>query len=424
MNRRSIMLALLVLGSCGSEPTRDESKGFPLYGRVPVASLNGTRAGLPIPKDGEVLTSTNPALLPRLKTSEQVKVYKRASAAVVLVMSHQIVESGVRAIGTGSGFIVSSDGLIVTNNHVIEKADIVVILLKDKASHPSKIDEAYQEKFGRVATIVARSREKDLALLKILEPPDDLTPVGPSPREDVTPALEVLAIGHPRDMVFRGDESPVSLWDVAPGMIRNVQEKKGYQMLVRHTAPINQGNSGGPLLNMDGNYVGVNTMKPMEPGFDGVYWSIGVSDVLEFLAKHDSVVKQDFGMPPGIQQCAASSWNTVNLGYLPAGKSASVQFTIRSAVVGAGLVLGYERAIAVLRRDKDGWVKADAAGLSTPEPVAIELRKPHTLEFRRTKEDLSILLDGKLVSRAAKGLPARGWAFVTAGNVNADISRE
>src|SRR6185503_8722596 len=109
---------------------------------------------------------------------------------------------------------------------------------------------------------------------------------------------------------------PVSFWDFAPGMVRNVQKKGGYSMLVRHTTPINKGNSGGPLLSLDGKVVGVNTMKPpRESEQDGVFWSIGVEDVVAFLKKHDAFLQKDFGMAlGGAVLDARERVETLNLG--------------------------------------------------------------------------------------------------------------
>ncbi len=137
----------------------------------------------------------------------------------------------------GSGFIIDKAGLIVTNNHVIEEATEIVVFLNDG----TRLD----------ARVVGADDKTDLAVLKV-DPPHDLSFVqfGDSDATDV--GDWVMAIGNPF-----GLGGSVTLGIVSA---RNRDIHAGpYDNFIQTDAAINQGNSGGPLFDMDGKVVGINT---------------------------------------------------------------------------------------------------------------------------------------------------------------------
>nr|WP_321443934.1 Do family serine endopeptidase [uncultured Cohaesibacter sp.] len=137
----------------------------------------------------------------------------------------------------GSGFLVDPSGLIVTNHHVISDADEITIKLADGSRHE--------------ATIVGRDTKTDLALLKI-EATEPLPTVQFAFDQDVRVGDWVMAIGNPF-----GLGSSVSVGIVSA---RNRDINTGpYDSFIQTDAAINRGNSGGPLFDMYGNVVGVNT---------------------------------------------------------------------------------------------------------------------------------------------------------------------
>ena len=138
----------------------------------------------------------------------------------------------------GSGFVIDPSGLIVTNNHVIENADEIIINLADG-------------KELTVTEVIGRDDKTDLALLRV-EPDTQLqaVPFGDSAKMEV--GDWVMAIGNPF-----GLGGSVSL-----GIVSAVQRDINtgpYDAFIQTDAAINRGNSGGPLFNMDGEVVGVNT---------------------------------------------------------------------------------------------------------------------------------------------------------------------
>lgn len=137
----------------------------------------------------------------------------------------------------GSGFVISADGYIITNNHVIERADTIEVTFSD----------------GRTlqATIVGRDRDTDIAVLKVSSPtPLPFVDLGDSDSAEV--GDWVIAIGNP--LGFGGS--------VSAGIIsatgRDLRTGRS-DNFIQTDAAINQGNSGGPLFNLAGQVVGVNT---------------------------------------------------------------------------------------------------------------------------------------------------------------------
>ena len=141
-------------------------------------------------------------------------------------------------VAAGSGFIVSEDGLIVTNNHVIDGATEVTVKLND--GHELE------------ATLVGRDPDTDLALLKV-ETDRDLQPVTFADASKVRVGDPVVAIGSPFGLGGTVTAGIVSADNRSIGAGR-------YDDFLQIDAPINRGNSGGPTFNLAGEVVGVNTM--------------------------------------------------------------------------------------------------------------------------------------------------------------------
>jgi serine protease Do len=160
--------------------------------------------------------------------------------------------------GSGSGFIVSADGYVVTNNHVVENAVRVDVELADR------------RRFDDVQ-VIGRDPQTDVALLKI--DADDLSPA-PLGLSDSTRVGEwVLAIGSPGfSGVGRGNlpttvtAGIVSAKGRSIGILGN-RSQLAIEDFIQTDAAINPGNSGGPLINVRGEVVGVNTAIASETGF-------------------------------------------------------------------------------------------------------------------------------------------------------------
>ncbi len=197
------------------------------------------------------------------------EIFRGASPAVVSVTSSALRRTMFsRNIfevpsGTGSGFIWSEDGLVVTNFHVISGADKLTVTIADN-DFP--------------AEVVGVAPERDLAVLRLSEPPQDLVvlPLGDS--AELSVGRKVLAIGNPFGLDTTLTVGIVSALD------REIRSPSNRLIrgVIQTDAAINPGNSGGPLLNSLGQLIGVNTaIYSPSGGSAGIGFAIPVNMVRE-----------------------------------------------------------------------------------------------------------------------------------------------
>ena len=174
-----------------------------------------------------------------------IEVYRKAHDATVNITSTVYRRDWFMDIvpqqGTGSGFVIDQRGLILTNYHVVSgRAPEVRVTMADKSSYPAKI--------------LARDYSNDLALIQI-SPRKDLPilPLGDSDHLQV--GQKVLAIGNPFGLQGTLTTGIIS------SMGRSLQDENGRRLegMLQTDAAINPGNSGGPLLDSQGNVIGINT---------------------------------------------------------------------------------------------------------------------------------------------------------------------
>jgi serine protease Do len=176
-------------------------------------------------------------------------------------------------IGLGSGFMIHPDGYLVTNDHVIagERRLSVTMFRRTR-------EELIKDTFDNVR-IVASGGNVDLALLKIEGVKEKKFPTVPLGRsEDLRQGDRVFAIGNPLGLERSVSEGIVSLRN------RIIQSR----LHVQTTAEINPGNSGGPLFNYRGEVVGVNNLKIVSTGAEGLGFAIPVRDLKTFLMNRDA----------------------------------------------------------------------------------------------------------------------------------------
>ncbi|HRV59622.1 MAG: trypsin-like peptidase domain-containing protein [Solirubrobacterales bacterium] len=143
---------------------------------------------------------------------------------------------------TGSGFLIDTDGHMVTNNHVIEGAKKITVTLGDS-------DAVYD------ATVVGTDPSTDLALLKVDAPQDEMKPLKLGDSANVKVGDPVVAIGNP----FGLDRTVTT--GIVSALQREIASLNQYAIsnVIQTDAAINPGNSGGPLIDADGNVIGVNS---------------------------------------------------------------------------------------------------------------------------------------------------------------------
>ena len=154
-----------------------------------------------------------------------------------LLEPRQMPQRPVRSMG--SGFIISEDGYILTNNHVIEGADEIEVRMSDRRDFP--------------ATVIGTDPRSDLALLKIEA--SDLPTLKLAEKSELQVGEWVVAIGSPFGLDFSASAGIVS----AIGRSIPTERNENYVPFIQTDVAINPGNSGGPLFNLDGEVVGINS---------------------------------------------------------------------------------------------------------------------------------------------------------------------
>jgi Do/DeqQ family serine protease len=238
---RSTLPLLLLLAAC-SNPSSGTAA------QTPAASLPSTPLAAPnreVPRDAAAMRASF------------APVVRKAAPAVVNVYSQRRVRqqadpfwemfgggAGIPrervAQSLGSGVIVRDDGLIVTNNHVIEGGEQIRVALADRREFPARV-------------LLADPRA-DLAILKIDAPGEKLPVLPLASKDDAEVGDLVLAIGDPFGVgqtVTNGIVSALARTDVGAS---------DFSFFIQTDAPINPGNSGGPLVDMAGNIIGINSM--------------------------------------------------------------------------------------------------------------------------------------------------------------------
>jgi len=182
------------------------------------------------------------------------EVVAQADPAVVLINAY---DENDKPFSLGSGFIISTDGIVVTNYHVIKRAVRIEVKLPD------------QRKFS-VAGVIDYNPQIDYAILKINGTELPLVPMGEDTQVKI--GEEVIAIGNPQGLEHT----------VTKGILSQ-RRKEDIAEYLQTDASINPGNSGGPLFNMFGEVIGVNTLKARDA--EGIGFAIPISYIQKALEK-------------------------------------------------------------------------------------------------------------------------------------------
>ena len=316
--RRLLIPLVALLAACSGHPSKGSAQqvqgGFPAPERRPPADANMMRLSF-------------------------APVVKKAAPAVVNVYSRSVVRQQVDPFwqmfglgmprervqqSLGSGSIVRADGVIVTNNHVIEGGQQIMVGLADRREFPARV--------------LLADPHSDLAVLKIDPKGERLPVIAIDDSSDVQVGDLVLAIGNPFGVgqtVTNGIVSALARTDVGAS---------DYSYYIQTDAPINPGNSGGPLVDMNGDLIGVNSAILSRTGT-----STGVG-----FAIPASIVRQVVETALGGGRTVVRPWLGV--------RAQSVTADIASS-------LGMERPQGVIVSDVYPGSSADRAGLKARDII-------------------------------------------------------
>jgi serine protease Do len=282
--------------------------------------------------------------------------------------------------GLGSGFIVSRDGVVITNQHVTSGADSIVVTMRDGRTFP--------------ATLRGEDPLTDIAVVKIDAPDLPTAPLGKS--TDLMIGEWVIAIGNPFGYLLGNSEPSVTAGVVSAvgrNLLPNSDQPGVYVHMIQTDASINPGNSGGPLVNALGQVVGVNSSIFSNTGGSiGIGFAIPIERALRVadeLARYGAVRRAWLGLDVAGSE-ALSAWRS--LGGIRVTRVAAGGPAARAGVaVGDVLVAADD---AALRTFLD-WeaVKLD---VEPGDPLAVRLR--HAGQLR----SVTLKVDELPTSRAEK----------------------
>jgi S1-C subfamily serine protease len=242
--------------------------------------------GSPVPGPAPVVVTPRGELAPAEQST--VELFRTASPSVVYITKLAVRADPFRRNlleipeGTGSGFVWDRQGHIVTNHHVIEGAGGARVTLADGSTWPAEL-------VGSVAA-------KDLAVLRIQAPTEQLTPLPIGTSHDLAVGQHVFAIGNPFGLDHTLSTGVVS------GLEREILSAGGQpiQGVIQTDAAINPGNSGGPLLDSAGRLIGVNTAIYSPSGASaGIGFAVPVDTVARVvpqLIAHGRVIRPALGV--------------------------------------------------------------------------------------------------------------------------------
>lgn len=289
------------------------------------------------------ITSDNPV----------VEISEKVGPAVVGITSRSVIKQKTPFFGQiyeeelegyGSGIIISEEGYIVTNNHVIENADELVVILKGGKEVQ--------------ATLVGKDSVTDVAVIKINEPDLTVAKIGDS--DQVRQGELAIAIGNPLGHTLAGTVTV----GVVSAVNRQITYGNNQFTMIQTDAAINPGNSGGALVNSKGEVIGMNTLKSKAEGLGFAIPSNVFMPIVEELIQKGKIER------PGIGVLIAEVTDEMVETY------------------------GYPKGVAIAQIGRDS--AADKAGL-LPNDIIIEVEGKKVETIDELKEEINKYKVGDIV---------------------------
>lgn len=237
---------LLYFGTRQAQPAETHTVSqseTPAQAETPEADTSSALAAQPAQDPPSVEIESSPAA-PATPASEDEadgalslqEIYKKCIGSVV-----SITASSQSGKSSGTGIVLSADGYLITNHHVIENAQVIAVQTSD--------ERQFQ------ASIIGSDEASDLAVLKVEA--DDLQPAEFGDSGKLAVGDRVVAIGDPLGAQLRGTMTS----GIVSAINRDLEVNDRTMTLIQTDAALNNGNSGGPLINCYGQVIGINTMK-------------------------------------------------------------------------------------------------------------------------------------------------------------------
>lgn len=323
-----IILSLAVIVLAGAVAFRLITTGRTVVAAItqPDSPSPANAAGTPSPKPS---SSPKPTLTPSPDEKDRVmpeldgvtpvlpltgentipEIFESVNKAVVGIMNYQTQQFGTQELlevyGTGTGVIVSTNGYILTNQHVLDNAEKIMVTLVT--------GEEYE------ARLIGGDVDTDIAVIKIDAEGLKAAPVGDS--DKVRVGEYVLAIGNPIDSERLANTLTLGIISAKERSITIDGHTNSY---LQTDAAVNYGNSGGPLINMSGEIIGINSAKTIVAGYDslglpvsaeGIGFSLPINEavrIMKVLIENGSVERPAIGiMVTTLDAASAAQFDTV-----------------------------------------------------------------------------------------------------------------
>jgi serine protease Do len=245
-----ILVALLALSTCAPMPSLQQANGSATSLLQDVAAPAMTQVGVQntdLPDFVTVLAKVNPSVV----------------AIRTQVVTYDIFNQPSTQEAAGSGWIYDDSGLVVTNNHVVQDAKKIAVTLNGSKTVP--------------ASLVGADSLSDLVVLRISAP--NLTKIEIGNAANLQVGQWVLSVGNSLGLGITAKEGIVS----RIGVSLDVSEGQTVDNLIETSALINPGNSGGPLVNMNGQIVGINSIKIATSGVEGMGYAINIGSAVPII---------------------------------------------------------------------------------------------------------------------------------------------
>lgn len=274
-----------------------------------VESLNGNSS------DGNMQKTVSSQ--DEMPTTEIAKKVGPSVVGITSTMQGQMTIFGqsASAKSEGSGIILSQDGYIITNNHVVEGASSVAVLLNTGTEYEAKL--------------IGADAQTDLAVIKI-EPKENLTVATLGDSNDIEVGERAIAIGNPMGVEFFGSVTE----GIISAVNRTVSVDNRTMNVIQTDAAINSGNSGGALINRFGEVIGINSIKVATSGVEGMGFAIPsseakpiIADLIEYgyvkgrpvigISTRDvtEYMSQSYSWPQGVQVMEVTTENARSAGF-------------------------------------------------------------------------------------------------------------
>ncbi len=204
------------------------------------------------------------------------QVYTKVKDSVVGIIV-TVAGNATVSQGSGTGIILSEDGYISTNAHVVDGATAIKVVLSNEKEY--------------VAELIGSDSRTDIAVLKIDE--TGLSPAEFGDSESLVVGETVIAIGNPYGLELAGTVTS----GIVSALNRQIVIDGFYMTLIQTDASINPGNSGGPLVNSYGQVIGITSSKIVQSGYEGIGFAIpmsGATKIIEELSQHGYIKDRPF----------------------------------------------------------------------------------------------------------------------------------